>query len=125
MSRWFFFLLTITIGLAGGLYFGWFIQPVKYENTSPDSLRIDYKTDYVLMVAEAYQLDNDLPLAMRRLTFLGDASPEVSVQQAIRFANTYTPSYPPADLALINKLALALESRPTTSNQAPESAIQP
>ena len=51
MLRWFLFFLSIALGLAAGLYYGWVINPVEYVNTTPDTLRVDYQADYVLMVA--------------------------------------------------------------------------
>jgi hypothetical protein len=53
--RIFWFLVAIIVGLIGGMYYGWIVNPVKYVNTTPDTLRYDYKADYALMVAEVYQ----------------------------------------------------------------------
>jgi hypothetical protein len=49
MIRWLTFLLAIAIGAAAGLYYGWVINPIRYIDAAPDSLRSDYKADYVLM----------------------------------------------------------------------------
>jgi hypothetical protein len=125
MSRWFFFLLTAAIGLAAGLYYGWFLQPVKYVDTTPETLRSDFKADFVLMVAEAYQTDQDLPLAMVRLSYLGDASPDASVQHALAHAVSVQPPYPSNDLALIQKLAEALQNRYKVLGQSPQETSQP
>jgi hypothetical protein len=51
MSRWTRFLIAIAVGLALGLLYGWVLSPVKYVDTTPNTLRADYQTDYVLMVA--------------------------------------------------------------------------
>ena len=58
--RWLAFLVAIGIGLGLGLYYGWVVSPVAYVDTAPNTLRPDYKADYVLMVAEAYQADGVL-----------------------------------------------------------------
>ena len=87
MARWIGFFVAIVIGVAAGLYYGWAVNPVEYIDTSPDSLRIDYRTDYVLMVAEVYHVEEDLAQAARRLAILGDDSPHEIVQQAILYAN--------------------------------------
>lgn len=108
MSRWIAFLLVIILGAAAGMYFGWVINPVEYVDTAPDSLRIDYKTDYVLMVAEVYHAENDLGLAARRLALLGDLPPQQVVGDAISFANNN--NYPQPDLALMQSLAEALKT---------------
>ena len=65
MSRWILFLITVALGLGAGLFYGWKINPGEYINTTPGSLRDDYKADYVLMVAEAYQAEADLNAADR------------------------------------------------------------
>ncbi|HSL45503.1 MAG TPA: hypothetical protein VK897_18860, partial [Anaerolineales bacterium] len=67
MARRIGFIIAILIGLAGGLYYGWVVNPVNYVDTTIDTLRPDYQTDYVLMVAEAYHANLDLDLAARRL----------------------------------------------------------
>ena len=58
-SRWILFIIAILAGAGLGLLYGWVINPVDYVDTAPDTLRIDYKTDFVLMVAEAYQGESD------------------------------------------------------------------
>ena len=88
MSRWTIFTLVILLGLGLGLVYGWVINPVSFQDTTLNSLRIDYKTDYTLMVAEVYHQDNDLEWALNRLTLLDDASPMASVENALRFASS-------------------------------------
>lgn len=116
VARWIGFIIAILVGVALGLGYGWIISPVRYVDTSPDTLRIDYKTDYVLMVAEAYQSENDLGLAVRRLALLGNAPPSEIVGQAIQFAQKY--GYAETDinrmLMLWNELQ-TLESRLSTA----------
>lgn len=92
-ARWIRFLFMIAIGIAFGLLYGWVIEPVKYVDTAPDSLRLDYKTDYVLMVAEAYQVEHDLNLAVQRLAMLG-GDPAATVDAALAFAQN--PELPPS-----------------------------
>lgn len=82
MSRWIRFFVVFALSLAGGLFYGWRVDPVEYINTAPDSLHPDYKADYVLMVAEAYLEEQDLTLAVRRLAILGDQSPAEIVARA-------------------------------------------
>jgi hypothetical protein len=110
MSRWFFFLLTIAIGAAGGLYYGWMVKPVESFEASPANLRSDWKTDIVLMVAEAYEAEGDLTLAFRRLAMLEDTSPEESVQKALHFAVSINPPYAEADLRLMQALLNAIKN---------------
>jgi hypothetical protein len=117
MSRWFFFLLSIAIGAAGGLYYGWVINPVRYMDATASSLRSDYKADVVLMTAEAYQADGDLDLAVQRLTLLGDPSPAESVALATVFA--VKAGYGEGDLALMQNLADALHAANPTQETPP------
>jgi hypothetical protein len=91
-SRWIRFFIMIAIGIGIGLVYGWIIEPVQYVDTAPASLRLDYKTDYVLMVAEAYQVEQDLNLAVQRLSLLG-GTPGDTVNAALTFANN--PELPP------------------------------
>lgn len=101
--RFVFFGLAILAGIAAGLGYGWAINPVRYASTSPESLRSDYQTDFVLMTAELYRAENDLALALARLDFLGGTSPLILMDSAIDFAQTHR--YAPADLQLMQVLA--------------------
>lgn len=84
--RYLSFALAIVLGIALGAYYGLEISPVNLVDTTPDTLRIDYKTDYVLMVAEAYSYEQDANLAVRRLGLLGSNPPIETIQEALVFA---------------------------------------
>jgi hypothetical protein len=60
-------LAGLVLGLALALFYTWVISPVQYTDTGPDSLRADYKNDYVVMVARAYVADGNLDAAKQRL----------------------------------------------------------
>ena len=118
MSRWIRFAIAIVMGAALGLAYGWLISPVTYVDTSPDTLRIDYKTDYVLMVAEAFTADGDLQLAVRRLALLGAPAPAAVVLQAIEFAQEQ--GYNQSDIQRMQALWNALQAvSPPTEAQTP------
>ena len=108
MIRWFFFLLSIAIGAAAGLYYGWVINPVRYIDADPATLRSDFKADYVLMTPEAYRADGDLDLALERLSVLGGSSPAESV--ALATVEAVKNGYGEADLALMQNLADAIHA---------------
>jgi hypothetical protein len=108
MLRWFGFLLAVLVGIAAGLYYGWVINSVKYVDAAPSSLRSDYRADYVLMVAEAYQAEGDLALAARRLALLGDTPPPELVQQAMIYASQA--AYTDTDLTLLSRLSSDLQA---------------
>ncbi len=106
MSRWLRFFIIMLVGIGLGLLYGWVVDPVDYVDTTPASLRADYKADYVLMVAEIYEADRDAEAAVMRLTYLGDPSPVDSVQNALVFA--VEAGYSPEDLRRLRDLADAL-----------------
>jgi len=108
MSRWVKFLLAILVGLAAGLLYGWVISPVQYTDTSPNTLRLDYRADYVLMTAEVYHADLNLDAAARRLAMLGSDPPAQIAAQALQFG--HQAGYPADDLQLIQDLTSALQS---------------
>ena len=47
-------LVAFALGLAGGLVYAWAINPVSYTDTSPASLRGDFRADYLTLIAVAY-----------------------------------------------------------------------
>lgn len=108
MPRWLPILFFIILGIALGLIYGWVIAPVQYTDITPDGLRIDYRTDYVLMVAEAYRAEQDPALAARRLAVLGSEPPAVISGEAESFARQA--GYPSDDLTLIQELSVGLQT---------------
>ena len=119
MPRWIWFLIALALGIAAGLYYGWVSNPVSYVDTTPDSLRPDYRTDFVLMVAEAFRASQDPASAARQLAILGSQPPAATVQQALVYAHTY--NFSPDDIELIQKLAFAMQTwqQPTPGGSAP------
>jgi len=118
MSRWAKFLLVIALGIAGGMVYGWFVNPVEYVDIAPESLREDYKTDYVLMTAEAYKVNLDLGTAVRRMGLLGDTPVADTVAAAVSYALDH--GYAMEDVALMQELGEAvLEWDPGVDLQKP------
>lgn len=100
------------------MFYGWVINPVEYVDTTPGTLRVDYKSDYVLMVAEAYSTERDLAKAVTRLSALGPEMPSEIVRQAILFAESQ--GYTDADVTLMRSLARDLDTwNPTLPGQSP------
>lgn len=106
MTRWMRFFIVLIVGLGLGLLYGWVVNPVEYINTTIDSLREDYKADYVLMVAEVYESGQNLEWAMNRLVLLGDESPQSSVADALDFGAQA--GYTSRDMERLNELNIAL-----------------
>jgi hypothetical protein len=103
-------LIGVVLGIATGLIYGWIISPVEYINTAPDSLRADYRTDYVLMVAQAYSAEADLDAVQKRLAALGPEPPSDTVVQAIQYAVEH--NFSQADIEALRQLALGIRSLP-------------
>lgn len=114
-------LAPLIIGLVSGVLiavvYGWLVRPVEYIDTSPDSLRIDFRTDYVLMVAESYAADEDLTLAQVRLAALGPEALDLYVTEAIDYALEH--SFSRADLERLNALAIVLRGLPEPGGIGP------
>jgi hypothetical protein len=115
MGRWIRFFIAIGLGMALGLFYGWYLNPVEFVDVTPESLRVDYKSDYVLMVAEAYRSEQDLAMAVRRLAVLGNKPPVEIVRQAILFAEDPKNfgdqlAYPDTDLETMRQLEKDLEA---------------
>lgn len=81
------YLLTaIVLGIGLGLLYSWVINPVDYVNTPPISLREDYKDQYRVVIATAFEATGDLQRARDRLALLGDEDPSLAlVAQAQRY----------------------------------------
>ena len=108
MSRWIRFFFAILIGVAAGLLYGWVVNPVEYIDTTPDTLRVDYQSDYVLMVAEINNIESDSAMAVRRLAILGNTHPSEIVHKALLFAERQ--GYTDSDIVLIRALYADLQS---------------
>ena len=108
-TLWFF--MTIALGAAIGLYIGWYVKPAPpAAAAAPQALRSDYRTDYVLMVAEAYRSDGSVPLAISRISYLGNTPALRLVQEAI--VNGRELNYDQADIELLARLFQAFQNQP-------------
>jgi hypothetical protein len=107
-SRIFFILIALIAGIGLGLAYGWLIDPVDFFDLTPDTLRADYKTDYVLMTAEAYRAEQDPGLAARRLAIFGSQSPSAIAAQGLAYARAN--GFADSDIALIQELVTALQA---------------
>ncbi len=66
-------ILALLAGLGLGLLYSWVISPVRYVDTTPDSLRADFKNQFRSAIAAAYAATGNLERARARLAYLGDA----------------------------------------------------
>ncbi len=88
MKYWrvFLALAILVVGVGLGLVYGWLIDPVEYVDTSPDSMRIDYQTDIVLMVSDIYAHDLDLEGAQNRLSLLNSTNVNQLIGNCLDYA---------------------------------------
>lgn len=100
--------MTLLIGIIVGLAYGWLLMPPTKKGIGLNDLRLDYKTDYVLMVAELYDVERDTAASISRLALLGIEEPHNLVGIALDYANDI--GYSSIDLALMQELANALPS---------------
>ena len=107
-TRILFIVITLAVGVAAGLFYGWVMDPVEFFVLTPDPLRADYKTDYVLMTAEAYRVEQDPGLAARRLAVFGAQSPSAIANEALEYAREN--SFPDSDIAILQELVTAMQA---------------
>lgn len=108
MVRKLIFFIVLLLSLGAGLLFGWVIKPgIQFQNPI-SSLREDFKSDYVLMVAEVYNKDADLDAAAARLEVLDKSSPTRSALIATAYARNA--GYSVNDLDLMLALARDMQN---------------
>lgn len=103
------YLLTgLLIGLAIGLFVGWFVLPTKFFDITPASLHDDFKADYLLLAAQAWDADRDIGRAYSRIREMSDPVDynELEILQEKLMAGPDTRER--ADIAM--KLILAMKS---------------
>jgi len=99
---------ALAFGIAVGLLYGWVIDPIEYTDATPNILREDYRVDYVLMVAEAYQNDFDPQAAARSLAILGSDSPATITASALEYANSN--GFSQTEIATLQNLLTAMQT---------------
>jgi hypothetical protein len=101
-------LIALVAGIGAGLAYGWIIDPIEFFDLTPDTLRADYKTDYALMVAEAYRAEQDPGLAARRLAIFGSQSPSSIAADGLEYARAN--GFADSDIVLLQELVTALQA---------------
>jgi hypothetical protein len=112
--------LSLLFGFSIGVGVAWMLFPTDFEGAPPNSLRAEYRGEYVLLIASAYRTTGDLDRARSRLAaFPGlDAAQLAALAQQV--AATGGGEQTARDLAL---LALALGKEP--GNLTPVSLATP
>ncbi len=116
-SGWFPILIGIGLGLAGGLYYAWIVNPVEYTDTAPDSLRADFRADYLALIASAYAGTDDLVRARTRLALFSGLEPgtELAALAQQRLAR----GFGEVEAAALARLAADLASQPRRPGSTP------
>jgi hypothetical protein len=107
-SLWVFIVLALLAGIGIGIAYGWYVDPVDYFDTTPDTLSEDYKADYVLMTAEAYQMEQDPGLAARRLAIFGTKSSSAIAADGLAYGRAH--GFSDAEMAIMQELVTALQA---------------
>jgi hypothetical protein len=107
INRFYPILFGLVLGIAIGLLYGWVIKPVEIVESTPDTLRDDHRTDLILMIAEAYEDEADLDLALQRFKRLELEPPAVMLEFAITYANDH--KYKVIEIQRMSELLSALE----------------
>jgi hypothetical protein len=86
-SKGYWYLLTgLAVGIVLGILYAWAIAPLEYTNTSPDTLRANFKDEYRLLIALSHQSHGSLDRTRARLALLADFDPITALgEQAQRF----------------------------------------
>jgi len=117
MKRWAWIFIAVAAGIGLGLLYGWVIDPIKFVDLTPDTLRVDYRADYILMVAEAYQSEKDADLAARRLAIFGSDSPADIAAQALPYGREA--GFSASEIAALEDLVAALRAWQPSAGAAP------
>lgn len=107
-SNWIRIIIATATGVVLGLIYGWAIDPIEYTDVTLNILRADYRADYVLMVAEAYQSEPNSDTAARRLAILSSEPPARIVSITLEYAriNGFTQT----EITLLQGLLSAMQT---------------
>lgn len=118
-SRGPWYLLTgLLIGLGLGLLTSWIIFPIKYVDTAPEILALEYKDVYRIRIAESFRANGDIGRTRQRLALLNDLEPiQLLVAQSQRLLANGGSSQ---DAEALARLAAALQNMPIAETPLPE-----
>lgn len=63
-------LLGLLLGLGGGLFYAWLINPIVYINAEPAQMSADYQEEYIFLVSQSYAYTGDWEQTEQRLAAL-------------------------------------------------------
>ncbi len=117
--------VALIAGLAVGVAYAWFVSPLRYVDTSPSTLRSDFKDQYRSLIAASYAATHNLDRARARLALLGDADPvDALTAQAQRMLADGQPFQVVQDVAaLASDLRTGVASIPPSATAAPVTSV--
>jgi hypothetical protein len=110
LKRFIWFVIALAIGTTLGLLYGWVFSPAPANSADLVNLREDYKADYILMVAEVFEHEQNPSVAITRLESLGDGTAIQELQLGLLAAQRYNFVF--SDLQLMGKLYQTLQVIP-------------
>ena len=84
------------------------MPPAAPRNAPLASLRADFKTDLVLMVAESFHTESDSMQALEQLDKLDESDPITLLGNTLQYAQTI--GYPEEDLNLMRNLLNSIDA---------------
>ena len=109
-AGWIYLVLGLVIGIAGGLFYAWRVNPVSYVDAAPSSLREDFKFDYISVIAASYATTNELDQALIRLSVFGIDDLEIFLEKLAQ--NRLAEGRPESEARALAKLAAAIGDQP-------------
>jgi hypothetical protein len=71
------------LGLAGGLFYAWLINPIVYINARPAQMSEEYQEEYIFLVSQSYAYTGHWEMAVQRLEDLD--APDLPQRVALLF----------------------------------------
>jgi hypothetical protein len=105
------FLVSLAVGLIGGLVVAWFISPVEYTAVEPSELRAEFHSTYLQLVGESFAFENDWTRTDFRLKALSDDPKQVARQMAEVTDRAIAEGHPAPMLRAMSKLSDRLGER--------------
>ncbi|NDJ54088.1 MAG: hypothetical protein GYB68_13525, partial [Chloroflexi bacterium] len=107
---WLGILIGLALGVAGGLYYAWQVNPVQYRDIAPNQLSAEDQRSFILLVSQTYLREQDVARARVRLSWLGANDPAALV--ADEADSAFLSGADPAEIRALTVLAEALGAEP-------------
>ena len=126
-------MLIVAAGMALGVLYSWVLAPVRYVDTTPDTLRTDFKDQFRSSIAASYAASGNIERARTRLALLGDPNTiEALNAQAQRmlatgdsFENIQQVAQLAVDLQVQSEIVVSTTVRPTLPQTRPPTQRSP